>query len=63
MVFTVTAKEKKDGRRKTKQARKGKGLLNKELIDDIFILELILLRSRGNAKKVKIFHPAVDYVF
>ncbi len=33
----------------------------------ISILELILLRSRGNAKKVKIFqrifHPAVDYVF
>ena len=33
----------------------------------ISILEFILLRSRGNAKKVKIFqrifHPAVDYVF
>ena len=33
----------------------------------IFIMELILLRSRGNAKKVKIFqrifHPAADYVF
>jgi len=33
----------------------------------ISILELILLRSRGNVKEVKIFqrifHPAVDYVF
>jgi hypothetical protein len=35
--------------------------MDKTLI--ISILELILLKSRGNAKKVKIFHPAVDYVF
>ena len=39
--------------------------MDKTLI--ISILELILLRSRGNAKKVKIFqrifHSAVDYVF
>jgi hypothetical protein len=39
--------------------------MDKTLI--ISILELILLRSRGNAKEVKIFqrifHPTVDYVF
>jgi len=39
--------------------------MDKTLI--ISILELILLRTRDNAKKMKIlnefFHPAVDYVF
>jgi len=39
--------------------------MDKTLI--ISILELILLRPRGNAKIVEIFqlhfHPAVDYVF
>jgi hypothetical protein len=29
----------------------------------ISILELILLRSRSNARKVEAFHPAEDYVF
>ena len=29
----------------------------------ISILELILLSSSGNVKKVKIFHSTVDYVF